>query len=304
MKRLLNDRGDTIAEVLIVVAIISSILLGAFTVTQRSVKTVRDSQEYAEGLNLLQGQVELVRDNALKAADTQSGVFSDSTPYFCINASTTPATIQKLNGLTTLPSLESDNFASYQSACGNINGRYNVAVHYNRSSNVFEFHQRWDSVNGSRQQINLSYRIYPGQPTAAATMPTGGAPAPTPTPPPVNGNALVGYPPCTPNPATGVCDKSTEPPRYRWNQYPQNQTITNGLTITGCVWDWGDSKQDINKACAPGSIIKHSYDPPAGYETYDKKKCWLLHPNLTLTVYFDNGTSSTTVKRMSLPDCW
>lgn len=59
-----NQRGDTIVEVLIALAVIGSVLVGAFVVTTRSTTGVRDSEEHAQAMQLLQGQVEQLRSYA------------------------------------------------------------------------------------------------------------------------------------------------------------------------------------------------------------------------------------------------
>ena len=63
--------GDTIVEVIIAIAVIATVLTGAFVVSSRSLTGVRDSQEHSDILQQLQGQAELLR----VAANT-SGFFN------------------------------------------------------------------------------------------------------------------------------------------------------------------------------------------------------------------------------------
>lgn len=160
----LGHHGDTIVEVLIAVAIVSSVLAGAFTVSQRSTLAVRDSQERGEMLQLLQGQVELVRSLALaETTPPTNNIFSTSPTspaYFCINPAGTRADFPAI--FSALPNLNSDNFVNYDSACQNLKNRYNVAITFDSTSNVFTFTGRWDGVDGRKKQQQLSYRIYPG----------------------------------------------------------------------------------------------------------------------------------------------
>lgn len=65
-----SQAGDTIVEVIIAVAVVATILVGAFITTNRSTHTVRDAEEHAEALQFLQGQVELLR----AAADTSGAL--------------------------------------------------------------------------------------------------------------------------------------------------------------------------------------------------------------------------------------
>ncbi len=165
----LSQSGDTIVEVLIAVAIVSSVLAGAFTVSQKSALAVRDSQERGEMLQLLQGQVELVRAQALQETSATSGVFAASPKYFCMNQ--TSHSRENLPTTTNpLPDLDNDslNAAVYGSYCSDLGTsgsavRYNVAITYNTTDKVFNFTGRWDGVGGRKDQTQLSYRIYPGR---------------------------------------------------------------------------------------------------------------------------------------------
>jgi Tfp pilus assembly protein PilV len=62
LKRL--QRGDTIVEVLICIALVSLILTGAYATTRKSTLGIRDAQEHSEALKLAQSQLEQVRQNA------------------------------------------------------------------------------------------------------------------------------------------------------------------------------------------------------------------------------------------------
>ena len=151
----ISKRGDTIVEVLLTIAIIASVLAGAFTVTQKSAIAVRDSQERSEMLQILQGQVERVRYLALKTSSTTDPLYNSG--YFCIN--TTNSRVNFSGPLT-------DNYSNYHANCKSLGtaGLYNVAVSYNPSptSEVFTFIGTWDSLNGSKGNVQLSYRIPPG----------------------------------------------------------------------------------------------------------------------------------------------
>ena len=58
MKKTLFYKGDTIIEVLLSIAILSVILVGAYVSVNNSTLTLRDSQEHAEALNIAQSQTE------------------------------------------------------------------------------------------------------------------------------------------------------------------------------------------------------------------------------------------------------
>lgn len=148
-----NQSGDTIVEVLIAVAVISSVLVGAFYISQKSTIAVRTSQEQSEMLQVLQGQVELVRAVAMTSSDNTTGVFA-SPQYFCMDGSL-PATPK----LIPFPSNKSTN---YPAKC-TIDSLYNVAVSYDSTTEVFNFVGQWPLLDGNTGHEAISYRVYPGQ---------------------------------------------------------------------------------------------------------------------------------------------
>lgn len=80
--RLREQRGDTIVEVLIVIAIVSLVLGGAFASARESLISTQRSQERGEALKLLEQQVELLKAVADRS---DSRVFSPSlTGSFCL----------------------------------------------------------------------------------------------------------------------------------------------------------------------------------------------------------------------------
>lgn len=141
-KQQLNSRGDTIVEVLIAIAVISSVLAGAFAVSQKSIIGVRDSQERSEVLQTLQGQVEMVRAMALTATDKTSGVYATSPQYFCV----------KNSPLTRVPTSDP--------AC--TVGIYSIKEEYSPSDDAFIFYGDWDRMGGGHDSMQLRYRIQPG----------------------------------------------------------------------------------------------------------------------------------------------
>lgn len=56
-----KQAGDTIVEVLIALVVIAAVLPGAFFLSRASLQHVRDSEEHAQALNILQGQLERLR---------------------------------------------------------------------------------------------------------------------------------------------------------------------------------------------------------------------------------------------------
>lgn len=78
-----SQKGDTIIEVLITIAIISTVLVGAFIATNKNIATIQNTQEHSQAQKLVESQIESLR-NAGKL--TSSGDCFDNS-----GAETTPA---------------------------------------------------------------------------------------------------------------------------------------------------------------------------------------------------------------------
>lgn len=78
-----NQRGDTIIEVMIVLAVLGLALSISYATANRSLLNTRQAQENSEATSLVQSQVEALR---YIARDTGSNVFTTLAP-FCVNSS-------------------------------------------------------------------------------------------------------------------------------------------------------------------------------------------------------------------------
>lgn len=138
-----KQAGDTIVEVLIAVAVIAMILAGAFVVTSRSTGAVRDSEEHAQALQFLQGQVELLR----AAASRSGGLPATLTTPFCLDT----------------------NQQYYQPAARYgqcvLGGRYNVSITSTTATPVvngtttFNLVASWPSMTGNTATVYLAYKV-------------------------------------------------------------------------------------------------------------------------------------------------
>jgi prepilin-type N-terminal cleavage/methylation domain-containing protein len=141
-----SERGDTLVEVLIAIAVISLILGGAFVMTNRSLQGTRDAQERVNATKLVEAQVERIKNIASTDSDT---IFGAGTPgSFCINNSGTVV-------------------ASTNAACAvDISNQptsaepvYRLSV--TRSGNTFTVTNTWNKVRGSGQNnLVMKYRTY------------------------------------------------------------------------------------------------------------------------------------------------
>lgn len=137
-----RQAGDTIVEVIIAVAVVATILAGAFTVTTRSTQAVRDSEEHAEALQQLQGQVE-----RLRAVAAKPGVLTGSpfvTSGFCLQ-----------------PDLSITQAG--QPTC-RVNGLYDLSI---KATSVisaagttdFDLVASWPAIGGGNATVFLSYKV-------------------------------------------------------------------------------------------------------------------------------------------------
>lgn len=61
--RLSSERGDTLVEVLIAMAIMSLVLVGAYVTSTRNSAVLQGSQEREQGQRLVEAQIEMLRAN-------------------------------------------------------------------------------------------------------------------------------------------------------------------------------------------------------------------------------------------------
>jgi type II secretory pathway pseudopilin PulG len=151
----LNSKGDTIVEVLITIAVLSSVLAGAYVTVNRSYINARRAQERSEATKYVETQLEQLK--SLKDSNTVN-IFTFGSPFpFC----TTSTGAVPLTG--NLPALASHNTAIYPAACrvGTIPDNYNVSIE-RTGTDRFTVRGRWLEVTGkSFEEIKMEYRIYP-----------------------------------------------------------------------------------------------------------------------------------------------
>lgn len=137
-----KQAGDTIVEVIIAIAVISTILAGAFLVTTHSTRAVRDAEEHAQALQYLQGQVELLRASAARSGGLPTAL---NTP-FCLGTSQyyQPATS---SGQCTLGSLYNLSITS-PTASAQVN-----------ATTTFNLVASWAGLSGGTNTVYLAYKV-------------------------------------------------------------------------------------------------------------------------------------------------
>lgn len=142
--------GDTIVEVVIAIAVIATVLTGAFVVTNRSLMAVRDSEEHSEALQLLQGQVELLRSVASQTSNNQLSSVTLNTLPFCFSSDGVYQTV-----VTQGPD-----------PCSTGNIPYYLSIIESAApqptgppTKTFLATVRWAALGGGTDQVQLAYKV-------------------------------------------------------------------------------------------------------------------------------------------------
>ncbi|HVV66697.1 MAG TPA: LCCL domain-containing protein [Candidatus Saccharimonadales bacterium] len=145
----LTDAGDTIVEVMVVLAILGLAIGISYATANRSLLNARQAQESSQATEQVQSQVE-----ALRTMVSNPNVYS--TPSFCLTPSGTTYSIQ--------PSASSCNFGEAS--------RYNITISH-LDANTFRVRATWNDVLGEgTDSATIIYRMYP--PTAPVVGGGGG----------------------------------------------------------------------------------------------------------------------------------
>ena len=151
-KTMLKQRGDTIIEVLIAIAVASSVLAITYATMNRNMLTIRDSQERTEATKLLQGQIEALRQMSID----NPAMLATANTNFCMDSN--GSTPQAVTGGSPAVSLMADNWANYTGACVS-DSIYHIVI-TTSDHKIYKFYVRWDRVGSSnRDEINMVYRI-------------------------------------------------------------------------------------------------------------------------------------------------
>lgn len=153
-----RQSGDTIVEVLIAVAVVSAVIVGAFTIANRSSQQIRASQERSEALKITASAVEMIKSNK----STAVGNTVLNSPRCAVLAPLTQdqfKTFAMVDG-GALPALASDKTDSYVAACNSSsNVVYSTSI-TRVDDSTFQIRTRWDRVGGGdRQEVQIDYRV-------------------------------------------------------------------------------------------------------------------------------------------------
>jgi prepilin-type N-terminal cleavage/methylation domain-containing protein len=142
-----RQRGDTLVEVLISIAIVSLVLGGAYVTTNRSLTATRAAQERSNALKLAEGQVEQLK--AIIAA-TPDQVFGPTAPLtFCV-----------YNGAI-IPNVPANVKCAVDSKGVQTTAEPVFHITVQRTGNDFAVNELWSNAGGKNtDHVDLKYRIY------------------------------------------------------------------------------------------------------------------------------------------------
>ncbi len=144
-----RERGDTIVEVLISIAVVSLILGGAYVTTNRSLQNTRASEERGNALKLVESQIEQLKG---MIAQNSSAVFGGTAPAsFCMSGTTVP-----LPSSATAACMVDSSGSPVGAA---VQPQYRLSI--TRSVNTFTVTNQWTNVGGrGNDQVTMTYRVY------------------------------------------------------------------------------------------------------------------------------------------------
>ena len=142
MKRPLKQKGETIVEVLIAIAILALVLSASYALARRSSQGVRQAQERSEALKFAEEQLEL-----LKSYGSTSRASIPNNSVFCV----------RLNG-SSVEVINNVDVNSGDNCNKGPDGRYKITVQ--KSGSNFASRVVWDNVTGSTDNLEINYRLY------------------------------------------------------------------------------------------------------------------------------------------------
>lgn len=153
----LHQTGDTIVEVLIAIAIVGTVLAGAFASSNRSLQSNSRSQERAEALRVAEQQLEL-----LQSAVADNPVVLTGREDFCV---ANDRVLHNLDGIPP-PNFQNDNYTgTYKGEC-NVSYSSDTFFYYpwielaDEDTDTYIVRVRWDGAGGFKQETSLSYRLH------------------------------------------------------------------------------------------------------------------------------------------------
>ena len=142
-----NQSGDTIVEVLIAMVVLSTVVIGAYQISNMSLKQIRMAQERTEAQEIARQATE--RLDMVYSKNKTTFASATPVPDFCIDLKSVGDSGYTIKRTTDTPSFtclfgESD--------------RYLLTI-TNVPPYGFETTVTWDSVGGGQERLQINYRV-------------------------------------------------------------------------------------------------------------------------------------------------
>ena len=153
MLRSRRQAGDTIVEVMIVLAVLGLAIGVSYATANRSLLNARQAQENSIATELAQSQVEAIQSlgcgsanptcDPTIASNASHQLFNQPASGFCLDTSTAPAQIKPI----TDPLCTTD-------------GLYHTKITYNNATKIFTVVVSWDDVLGQgTDTVTMNYQL-------------------------------------------------------------------------------------------------------------------------------------------------
>jgi prepilin-type N-terminal cleavage/methylation domain-containing protein len=157
--RALGNRGDTIVEVMIVLAVLGLAISISYATANRSLKSARQAQENSEATAYVQSQIESLKKLSTETAASGGYLYNRATP-FCVLS------------LSAVPPIE----PSSANCVFGKNNLYKILIYYcdkvspvnttpcisTSHDDLFIVQAKWPNISGdgSDDSVTMSYRVH------------------------------------------------------------------------------------------------------------------------------------------------
>lgn len=156
-----DQAGDTIVEVLLSVAIISSMLVGSFAIANKSSTQIRMAQERTEATKLTTTVIEQIKNSPSEFTVSDKWNCYDFNNNLVLPPSSSLVAPEIPTANFPVFNSSTDTNSTFNPACEfapNNGVKYITFVKYDSAINKFDINTRWDRAGGSREQEIMVYR--------------------------------------------------------------------------------------------------------------------------------------------------
>jgi len=156
LKLRMGQAGDTIVEVIIVLAVLGLAISISYATASRSLEATRQAEENSQATAILQSQIETLRA-FVALTDAAHNIFQSSA--YCIDSSGTVTTNTTMTSAD-VTSGATSTYSQYAGGCV-YKSLYHIAIGYDSGSDVFTARATWDDVSGKGiDTATLVYRLH------------------------------------------------------------------------------------------------------------------------------------------------